>query len=246
MEFLELKNISERYLELLNPTTPEKLLMAGQVAGMQKGSRVIDYGCGYAAELILWAKAFGISGVGIDIRPAACERARAKIKEEGLIGQLEIACGNASEYPVEPHSYDFAACIGATFCWPGDFQEAVRAMRQAVKPDGRLIVGEVHWLTSDVPPEIRQPNSFCSSESELLKKARDERLEIIYVLHSNHDDWDHYVSENWRGLSDWLDENPSHPERESVLQHLHQGQEEYLHHEREYFGWALYVLKPTP
>jgi len=41
MEFLELKNISERYLEIANPTTPEKLLRAGRVAGMRDGGRVM-------------------------------------------------------------------------------------------------------------------------------------------------------------------------------------------------------------
>jgi SAM-dependent methyltransferase len=244
MDFFELKNISERYLELLNPTTPEKILMAGRVAGMRKGSRVIDFGSGFGEALVLWAKAFGISGLGIDIRPAACERARAKIKAQGLADQIEIVCGNAGEYPVEPQSCDIAACIGATFCWKGGFKEALRAMRQAVKPGGRLIVGEVHWLGSQVPPEYAQRESSITTEYELLQMARAEGLEIIYVLHSSHDDWDHYESENWRGLSVWLDENPTHPQREDVLQHLHESQEEYLRYEREYLGWALYVLKP--
>jgi SAM-dependent methyltransferase len=244
MDFFELKNISERYLELLNPTTPDKLIHAGRIAGLAKGSSLIDYGCGYGAELLLWARAFGISGLGIDIRPAACDRARAAIKAQGFEGQLEVVCGNAGEYRVEPQSYDIAACIGATFCWKGGFKEAVHAMKAAVKPGGRLVVGEVSWTGSQVPTEYAQRESFIKTEYELLQMAREEGLEIIYVLHSSHDDWDHYQAENWRGLSDWLDENPTHPQRADVLQHLHESQEEYLRYEREYLGWALYVLKP--
>jgi len=245
MEFLELKDISERYLQLLNPTTPEKILTAGRVAGMREGGRIIDFGCGYAEGLILWAKAFGISGLGIDIRPAACERARQKIAAQGLADRIEIVCGNASEYPFAPGSCDVAACVGATFVWSGGFQEALRAMRRATAPGGRLIVGEAHWRRSDVPPEFAQRERSITTELELLRMARESGLEFIYALHSSRDEWDHYESENWRGLSDWLDENPTHPERADVLRHLHDSQEEYLRYGREYFGWALYVLKPV-
>jgi SAM-dependent methyltransferase len=245
MEFLELKNISERYLELVNPTTPEKILVAGRIAGMREGGSVIDFGCGYGEALILWAREFGISGVGIDIRPAACERARKKITAEGLGDRIEVVCGRGAEFPLEAHSYDVASCIGATFVWKGGFQEAVRAMRGAIKPRGRLIVGEAHWLRSGVPPEYAQRELSIRTEYELLQIAREEGLELIYVLHSSRDEWDHYESENWRGLSDWLDENPAHPARADVLRHLHESQEEYVRYGREYLGWALYVLKPV-
>ena len=245
MEYLELKNISERYLALVNPIAPEKILKAGRVAGMKKDGRIIDFGSGYGEPLILWAEAFGIAGLGIDIRPAACEKARSKIATQGLDDQLTIVCGHAAEYTFEPQSYDVATCIGATFIWKGGFKEALHTMRQAITSTGRLIVGEAHWLGTRTPPEYAQGELSFKTELELLRIMREEGLELIYVLHSSHDEWDHYESENWRGLSDWLDENPTHPEREAVIQHLHESQEEYLRYAREYLGWALYVLKPS-
>ncbi|KPL16105.1 MAG: hypothetical protein AMJ93_16075 [Anaerolineae bacterium SM23_84] len=245
MEFFELKNISERYLELVNPSTPEKIVLAGRVAGMGEGGRVIDFGSGYGEALILWAREFGISGLGIDIRPAACERARKKISAQGLGDRIEIVCGRGTEYLFEPHSYDVASCLGATFVWKGGFQEAVRAMRRAITPRGRLIAGEAHWLRTVLPPDYAQREPSIQTEYELLHSAREEGLELVYVLHSSRDEWDHYESENWRGLSDWLDENPAHPQRAEVLQHLHESQDEYVRYGREYLGWALYVLKPV-
>ena len=245
MEFLELKNISERYLELVNPSTADKVLLAGRVAGMSKGNRVIDFGSGYAEALVLWAREFGISGLGIDIRPAACQRARSKIESRGLGERIEIVCGNAAELPVEAHDYDVASCLGATFIWKGGFREAVRAMQRAIKPGGRLIVGEAYWLHTIVPPEYAQRETSIRVEHELLHMAHEEGLELTYVLHSSRDEWDHYESENWRGLSDWLDEHPSHAQRQDVIQHLNQSQEEYLRYGREYLGWALYVFKPN-
>jgi len=80
------------------------------------------------------------------------------------------------------------------------------------------------------------------TEDELLDIARAKGYELFYALHSSRDDWDRYESENWRGLADWLDEHPAHPERDAVLRHLQASQDEYLQYAREHIGWA----RPTP
>ena len=61
---------------------------------------------------------------------------------------------------------------------------------------------------------------------------------------SRRDDWDRYEAGNWHGLVRWLEENPAHPERGTVIEHLHRVQDEYLAYGREYMGWAMYVLVP--
>ena len=55
MKFLELKDISERYMRLLNPCSPEKIVKIGQMAGLEPGNRVIDFGAGFGESLALWA-----------------------------------------------------------------------------------------------------------------------------------------------------------------------------------------------
>jgi ubiquinone/menaquinone biosynthesis C-methylase UbiE len=214
MKFFDLKDISEQFMELVNPTSPEKIIKAGQMAGMKLGHKVIDFGCGFAEPLILWAKQFGISGVGIDIRPKACERAELKVARNELSHRIEIVCGDAAQYVYPAHSFDLATCIGATFIW-GTFGEALRAMKEAIRPRGKLVVGEAYWLT-----------------------------DFEYVLHSSTDDWDRYEADNWYGLLRWIEEHPNHPERQQVIDHLHANQDEYTRYGRMYLGWALYVLNP--
>jgi ubiquinone/menaquinone biosynthesis C-methylase UbiE len=243
MNFLDLKNISEQSMELLNPTSPEKLIKAGLVAGLKSGDRVVDFGCGFAEPLVIWAERFGISGVGIDIRPYACERAESKIASKGLSDRLKIVCADAAGYEYPKHSFDLAACIGATFIW-SNFAEAVRAMRLAVKPGAKQIVGEAHWLVDQVPEDFRSAQTEITTEVELFRMARQEGYEFEYVLHSSHDEWDRYEADNWVGLLHWIEANPLHPERNEVMGHLHESQEEYMRYGRMYFGWALYVLTP--
>jgi len=243
MEFLDLKDISEKYMELINPTSAEKVLTAGRYAGLQEGSLVIDFGCGYGEVLGLWAEHFGISGVGVELRAIACQRARQKMTERGLSKRITIVQSDGAEYHCEPHSFDIAACIGATFIW-GGFQSAIQAMRQAVRPRGRLVIGEVFWQKSVVPPEFAQDQSDVHTEAQLLSLARQEGYDVLYMVRANQDDWDRYEASNWFGLLQWIEKNHNHPERQQVINHLHASQDEYFRHGREYFGWAIFVLNP--
>ncbi len=242
MNFLDLKDISERYMEIVNPSTAEKMIRAGQAAGLKTGDRVIDYGCGFGETLALWAEQFGIGGVGIDIRPYAAARAREKMVQLGYGDQIEIVCGNANAYTVGDHLFDAAACIGATFIWDG-YRASIRAMKQVVKPGSHLILGEPYWRHTSLPSEFAAAEPFLT-EWQLLQITREEGYVIEAVLRSSEDDWDRYESGNWMGLVAWLEENPSHPSRSEVRKHLHESQAEYFRYGREHIGWAIFVLTP--
>jgi ubiquinone/menaquinone biosynthesis C-methylase UbiE len=243
MEWYEFFDISERFMEILNPTSAEKLLEVGQVMGLKEGDRIIDFGCGFGEMLVLWAEEFGIGGLGVDLREYAVERARAKMAERSLTDRIEIVQGNAAEYEFETGAFAAATCIGATFIW-GDWRKSIRAMREAVRAGGRLAIGECYWLTDDVPPEYAQVQTAPTREHVLLESAREEGFDVEYVVRASHDDWARYESGNWRGLLAWLDENPDHPERQAVADRLHSDQDEHFRYARQYVGWAIYVLKP--
>jgi SAM-dependent methyltransferase len=244
MNFLELKDIAERNIELVNPISAEKILTIGRVAGMAPGERLIDFGCGYAEPLVLWAENFGISGLGIDIRHKAVQRAQAKVASRGLSERLEIIHGNGADYVFEPGMFDYAACVGASFIW-GGFRQAVQAMRRAIRPAGKIVIGEPYWLKTTVPPDLAQAQTEFHSETWLLRTAWQEGFDVQYVVRASHDDWDRYEASNWDGLLRWIEENPGHPERQQVIDHLHESQDEYFAYGREYFGWALYLLNPV-
>jgi ubiquinone/menaquinone biosynthesis C-methylase UbiE len=243
MDFFDMVNISERFMEIVNPTSAHKLLRAGEIAGMRKGQRVIDFGCGYAEALVLWAREFGISGIGIDIREHACERARKKIAANELNGKLEIRCGKGSEFKFEPGSYDFATAIGSTFVWDG-FRATLRALREAIKPDGKLMIGEAFLKTDHTPAEYHL-SSVVPKESEIPVISREEGFDIEFVIPASQDDWDNYETGNWRALINWIETNPEHPERQQVIDHLHNMQDEYFAYQRKYVGWAIFILNPA-
>ncbi|UCG69110.1 MAG: class I SAM-dependent methyltransferase [Thermoplasmata archaeon] len=243
MDVFELYNISEHYMELINPFDSDKIITLGKFLGLKDGSKVIEFGSGFGEVLILWAKEYGISGIGIDIREYACQRAEKKIKDLGLEDSIEIVCGDGAKYQFEKLGYDVAACIGASFIW-GDYKSTIRAMKDAIKAEGKLIIGEPYWVKEPVPKSYREENKTIHNEYELLTIAREEGFEFEYMMRANHDDWDRYEASNWYSLNRWLEENPNHPEKQEVVEWLHKLQNEYLKFGREYLGWAVYLLNP--
>ena len=236
-------SISHRYMEILNPSDSEKIIQLGKRLKLKKGSRVIDFGCGCAEPLTLWAEEFGITGIGIDISRDFCERARDKLVKRGLSGQIEIVCSPVADYVFEEGAFDAATCIGSTFVF-GGFQQTIRAMKRAVHQHGRLGIGETHWLSNQVHPQYSQKQATTHTEPELAQFTRNEGFELEYIIRSSRDDWDRYVSDSWYGLIRWLEENPHHPDHEQVFKHFRTDQDDYLQFQSQYMGWAMYCLAP--
>lgn len=244
MEFWDLINIAARHMELENPTSREKILLLGKHLRLHEGSRVIDFGCGYAEALVLWAEHYGISGVGVDVRPYACARANKKVADHGLSDRIEIVCARGEEYEFDEGTFDAATCIGATFIWDG-YAPSVRAMKRATHSRGRLGIGEQIWRREDAPPAyVLEQARGTYFEYDLLRMSRDEGYDIEHILRASDDDWDRYETDRWHGMIGWLEENPDHPDRWQVVARLHEGQDDYLRYGRNYMGWAIYILAP--
>jgi len=244
MEFLDIMSISHRDMEILNPSTPDKIIKLGKILKLKKGNRVIDFGCGCAEPLTLWAEEFGITGIGIDISDDFCKRARKKVTAKGLSNQIEIVCSSGADYVFEEGSFDAATCIGSTFIF-GGYRETIQIMKRAIHLNGRLGIGETHWLSNQVHPEYAQKQTFTHTEFELTRITRDEGFELEYIIRSSPDDWDRYLSDSWYSLLNWLEENPTHPDREQVFNHFRTDQDDYLQFQHKYMGWAMYCLAPT-
>jgi SAM-dependent methyltransferase len=221
MDFFELKNISERFIDLINPSSPEKMIKIGEILRLHPESRVIDFGCGFGEVLALWGEHFGISGVGVDIREYACQRARQRLAMANLDEQIEIICANVAEYSVENYVSDVAICTGASFIWD-NFGDALRGLSSAVHKEGKIVIGEPYWLSDEIPPEYRQRMKEVHREYELLHRMRKEGLELEYLVRASIDDWDRYEAGNWHGMVRWIEENPHHSNREVVVEHLRQ------------------------
>lgn len=243
MDYFDLISISTRNRAIMNPTTPEKVVMAGEMARLKAGEQVIEFGCGYAAVLALFGERFGIIGRGIDIREDACARAEETLRGAGLAGEIEISCADLLDETPD-RAYDLAACVGSSHIW-GGFAPALAAMTAWLTPVGRILIGERYWAKEAVPPSFSREWPEVLTEYEIFSAAREAGFEVRGVFRASPEDWDAYESSNWGGLLQWIEEHPDDPQTDEVREYLHRIQDEYAGYGREYMGFALYVLVPA-
>jgi protein-L-isoaspartate O-methyltransferase len=99
------------------------------------------------------ASAFGCRVVGVELREAFANDARARVAAAGLDPLINVHTADAKAFPLEPERFDAALCLGASFVW-GTIGDAASALRPALKRGGFIAVGEPHWRVWQLPDTI--------------------------------------------------------------------------------------------
>jgi ubiquinone/menaquinone biosynthesis C-methylase UbiE len=109
---------------------------------LAKGGRVADLGCGHGASVILMAQAFPRSKfVGIDYHEAAIAVARERAKQAGVANQIRFEVATPRVLADSTEKFDLV-CFMDSLHDMGDPLEAAWASRQAMAPNGALMVVE--------------------------------------------------------------------------------------------------------
>ncbi|MDR0980462.1 MAG: methyltransferase domain-containing protein [Methanocalculaceae archaeon] len=238
MDFAEIETITQGALEIMNPISEEKLLQAGKIAGLGLGKRVLDIGCGNGTALSLWHKAFGITGTGIEVRPASAARAR-----NTLAGApIEIRCVDASVLvPKEP--YDVVAALGTSFIFGGAEKALAHLAEYADENGSAVLIGDRFWQTDRVLPEFAREWTEVPTAYEFAGTARELGFTLSGMITASSDEWDAYESSIWNSALEYIDLHENEPAADELAAYLEQIQDEYLAYGREYMGWGLFVFR---
>lgn len=216
----EWHELVERDHVIQNPTSPEKIRLAGEYLRLGPDDRVLDVACGKAGPAVLLAQAFGCRIHGIELRESFAEAGRRRIAEAGLESLVDIEVADAST--ADLGSYDVAVCFGAAFVW-GHIGDAARALAP-VAP--RIAIGEP-YATAAGGEEEGFPDLPATVE-----RFESAGIDLTGLVAASEDDWDRYESLHWRaaveaGGDDVLATHRTHLER-----HLHR---------RSALGWAIFT-----
>jgi SAM-dependent methyltransferase len=112
----------------------------GVVEKLRAGSSVADVGCGLGASTVIMAQAFERSTfVGFDIHEPSIAAARKAAAQAGVNQRAQFEAATAKDFP--GHGYDLV-CLFDALHDMGDPVGAARRIRQALAPDGTLLLVE--------------------------------------------------------------------------------------------------------
>jgi SAM-dependent methyltransferase len=242
---LRFHEISEADHRILNPFTEEKLDLLGEVCRVRAGQRQLDLACGKGEMLCRWSARYGTSGEGVDLSEMFLTAARARAVELGVADRVRFTTGDAGGYTAAER-FDIVSCIGATWIG-GGLAGTLALMRPAVLPGGLLLVGEPYWI-SEPPAEAYGslgvgPDDFASLAGT-LDRFEAAGVSLVEMVLADQDSWDRYVAAQWWTITEWLRENPEHPDAPDMRAFLDDGRRSHLAYGRQYLGWGVFVLRP--
>lgn len=107
-------------------------------------SRLLDVGCGVGYTPVYLARKFGCRVVGVDLYPTMVERARARVRHEGLQEQIEIQQGDMMDLPFPDGQFDVVMAESVVAFAP-DKARALAEFARVLKPGGYVGFTEATW-----------------------------------------------------------------------------------------------------
>lgn len=231
---------------IMNPLSDERFLLLAAQCGLNESSQVLDVGSGNGWSSYLLCRSYGCHSTQVDISEQWTTRARELFEEEGLAERTEIHCMDANAFYYRDASYDLVLCLGTALMF-GGFERALRRLSRALRPDGYLIIGEPS-TESTLPKRYREFLDASGWEvhtgRQLLRSIDDCGLEMLWTLRSTHDEWDRYMSLQWKAISDRARANPGDGQLQDFLGWVRDEQETYLRYQRHHVDWNIFLFRP--
>lgn len=247
MEIMKYYEVSHRWHDLFNPMSMPKLERLCQQFRLKKGANVLDVACGRAEYLVRLAELYEITGVGVDISAQFVKMARENLDARVPDADIKILELDGAKYKEEGEDgpFDLAMCIGADWIFKG-VPGTIRAMKDMVKDGGYVAIGSPYWL-KEPSKEYLELSGVKREEygwsDHCIELGVKEGLSCIYLVASDHDDWDHYESLQWWAVDRYVKDHPDDPDGPELLMKAREFREHYLRGGREYFNWAIYVFR---
>jgi SAM-dependent methyltransferase len=227
--------VAERYHDIQNPISGDKIRLLGERIGLAPGRRVLDIACGRGGPAIVLASTFGCRVLGVERSNEFATAARERIAAAGLEELITIQEQDAVDFPIEPEQWDAALCLGACWIW-GGLEGTVATLVAGVRRGGHVGVGEVYLRARAVDGD----ETFASLPDTVRRFER-AGPPVTTLITASEQDWDAYESLHWASLEEWLAENAGDPGAAEIRSQHEKWKWRYLERGREVDGWAIFA-----
>jgi SAM-dependent methyltransferase len=246
MDTWKFYDITHREHVICNPTSEAKLTRLVELLRLPADAQVVDIACGKSEFLIRLAEAYGASGAGVDISPFFVADAKKRLETRAsAVGITFTQMDGADFRPDEPHNFDLASCIGASWVFGGQ-AGTLEALIRMVKPGGWVVVGEPYWLQEPSEDYLKASgvgredfgNHFSNAEA-----GERRGLDLVHTIVSCKDDWDTYEGLQWYATAEYARTHPDDPDLAEVALRVEKARATYLRWGRDTLGWAIYMFR---
>ena len=227
--------VAERYHDIQNPISGDKIRLLGERIGLRPGRRVLDIACGRGGPAIVLASTFGCRVVGVERSNEFVMAARERTAAAGLQELITIHEQDAAGFSIEAEQWDAALCLGASWIWDG-LEGTVAALMRGVRPGGHVAVGEVYLRA-----EAGDGEGEFASLADTVRRFERAGPPVTTLITASEEDWDAYESLHWASLEEWLAENAEDPGAAEIRSEHEKWKWRYLEHGREADGWAIFA-----
>jgi protein-L-isoaspartate O-methyltransferase len=155
------------WLERSERESEERPSLAVKLLKLQPGMAVADIGAGSGYYTELLAKAVGAEGkvYATDIQPGMLQLLRGRLRREKLLN-VETVLNTSRSSGLPPGSVDLALMVDV-YHELSEPQEMLRSLKEALRPNGRLVLIEFRAEDPDVPIRPEHKMSVADARKEL-------------------------------------------------------------------------------
>jgi len=198
-------------------------------ATLEKGSKVLDVGCGRGASLIPAAEQVGKNGkvVGIDLSKGMIDHLEKDVKKL-KISNVELVVGDVEEFELIDE-FDTILC-GFSMASFQDVEAAFSKLRMFLKPGGKIAVSNWHkdadkgweWMSKAIEDNVTKENPLLKAkgveyefdtaetmhvflEKMGLKDIEVKVVEKLFYFKNEEDWWQTSLNNGMRGVLDRME-----------------------------------------
>lgn len=224
---------------LISMSTPESLLELGYSLGFNEKTRILDICCGYGEMLRLWAGAFGIRGLGIDLYEDYVIKGMKRLKADGLDKKVNLMQADARSFS-SLQTYDVVCLSGENLM--GSLAENINFCQKFLKPKGVVIIGTPYYKSVDVPSELIDFEGPLLTLSQIYSVIKDKAYNLLHFCTDSPAEWERYIS--WSGRRDikslqTLEDKDQLKDKQAWIDHWY---EMYFDYRRTYEAWLMLAI----
>ena len=115
-------------------------------------------------------------------------------------------------------------------------------MSESITDIGYLLIAEPFYNARSVPQKLIDYEGDLNCEIDLINTIQEEGFELVYLIHSERNDWDRYISSNMYHTIKLLRENSEISGRQTKIESHRRWQKMYFNYRKQYRECAAFLI----